>query len=92
MKTKFTPGPWSVEKCSHGGGILKRGDGPDRQTRHPQSSLQIVPIEDARLIASAPELLEALVDLVAQVNDNCWIVDELNAATAAIAKATGEPT
>ena len=50
--SEHTPGPWSVYPCDQGGGILRRGD-----RQHPQSHLQIVPMEDARLIAAAPELL-----------------------------------
>jgi hypothetical protein len=48
----ITPGPWEVVPCNHGGGLLLRKG-------IIQSSIQIVPMEDARLISAAPELLEA---------------------------------
>jgi hypothetical protein len=57
MSEGFTAGPWELLPCSHGGAILKRG--ADART-HPQSHLQIVPIEDARLIVAAPELYAML--------------------------------
>lgn len=56
---KHTPGPWKLDPCSNGGLILRRGEAI-RGDRHPQSHLQIVPVEDAYLIAAAPELLAAL--------------------------------
>jgi hypothetical protein len=45
---------------------------------------------NARLIAAAPDLLDALKNLVAQVDDNAWTREEIADARAAIAKATGE--
>jgi hypothetical protein len=81
---KHTPGPWELQDCTHGGAILLRGlDGK----RHIQSHLQIVPIEDARLIAAAPELLEALKNLEnddGSIPDHAWLM-----VCAAIAKAEG---
>jgi hypothetical protein len=53
-----TPGPWHTSPCSHGGLIVIR-DGIS------QSHIQIVPEEDARLIAAAPALADALRDLLA---------------------------
>ena len=46
---KHTPGPWTLSACTNGGLIVQRG----------QHHTQIVPVEDARLIAAAPALLEA---------------------------------
>ncbi len=54
-----TLGPkWRLEPCSHGGAILVRGDG--KHGAHPPTHLQIIPIEDARLIVQAPAMREAL--------------------------------
>jgi hypothetical protein len=50
-----TPGPWDTQECSNGGLVLLRG----KYGKHAQSHLQIVPKEDARLIAAAPDLYEA---------------------------------
>jgi hypothetical protein len=54
----ITPTSWRIQESPAGGAILVRGDGDYKQ--HPQSHLQIVPLEEARLIAAAPDLLIAL--------------------------------
>lgn len=54
-----TKGPWELAPCSNGGFILRRGD-THGKNKHPQSHLQIVPEGDARLIAAAPYLLDAI--------------------------------
>jgi hypothetical protein len=89
-RTTHTPGPWTVEPCTHGGLLLRRGDqiGPGT---HVQSSLQILPVEDAHLIAAAPELLSSLRDAYEElqlhgVGPQC---DGMKAIAAAIAKAEG---
>jgi len=89
--SKHTPGPWDMKPCSAGGGLLIRGDAG----KHSQASLQIVPIEDARLIAAAPEMLEALDRLLWWASVRAeglhgTELDAINSARAAIAKATGE--
>lgn len=56
---KYSPAPWTLEECSNGGLILRRGNAQGK-TYHPQSHLQIVPEDDARLIAAAPDMYEAL--------------------------------
>ena len=48
-----TAGPWSVRPCNHGGGTLIRPGCV-------QEEIQILPMEDAALMASAPALLAAL--------------------------------
>jgi hypothetical protein len=87
-----TPGPWALQECSHGGAILIRG----QYGEHHQSHLQIVPVADARLIAAAPELLEALRYVVKVRKLECSThadgFDDICAyckIRAAIAKATG---
>lgn len=62
-ENKHTPGPWTVVECSHGGGLLRRGEQTGVGT-HVQSSIQILPLEDARLIAAAPEMLVVLKQFV----------------------------
>ena len=68
MKTKYTPGPWRVTKTT--------GEKPAIESDHdPHFSVAIVPrrgpemFANARLIAAAPQLVEALRELVA----NCPI-------------------
>ena len=48
---RHTPGPWKIKESANGGAIVERAK---------NLSNQILPIEDAFLIAAAPELLEAL--------------------------------
>jgi len=67
--TTFTPGPWGLAECSHGGVILVRGADYDAQKRHEQSHLQILPMADARLIAAAPDLYAAGEAVVAAADD-----------------------
>lgn len=64
MNTKHTPGPWDVD--SHGNIV----QGPGRYKIAITSATSIADRSDgadARLIAAAPELLEALKDLVSQL-------------------------
>ena len=99
-----TPGPWLVESdpmhfdtlSTVVGGVKKKAKGIERQ--------MIVQVggwaewreqeANARLIAAAPELLEALKDLRAAIKSQGVIstVKALSKADAAIAKATGEPS
>lgn len=91
MKTKHTPGPWQhVELIKDRVTILCNG-GKQVVTRIQNTvSEQALSEEDyanARLIAAAPELLEALIGLVLVHADYS---DEVTAAHAAIRKALGE--
>ena len=86
MNSKHTPGPWSYQEW--GRLILDSGQG--------SSQLQVATVAlntrrdegtaNARLIAAAPELLEALEDIVS----NGYGMYAAKLARAAIAKATGE--
>lgn len=93
--SKHTPGPWLIGKRSPGGYSLINADGW-------QSLARVVTVMEgdnrpfaegvanARLIAAAPDLLEALKELLDQDEhgeDEIWV---RNKARAAIAKATGE--
>jgi hypothetical protein len=55
---KATRGPWQAVECSAGGKLLVREARPGY---HVQSSVQIVPPEDADLIAHAPDDLAYLI-------------------------------
>jgi hypothetical protein len=57
--SKPTPGPWGIEESSVGL-LLKRSGCV-------QFTLQIEPPEDCRLIAAAPEMLEALKNLLSAI-------------------------
>jgi hypothetical protein len=92
MGAKHTPGPWVADEYPHGDvwhiRYGKRGnwlaevmtDGDHKGAA-----------ADARLIASAPDLLEALQSLVANLAEGDFISEtRIDAARAAIARATGE--
>ena len=85
---KHTPGPWVATHANGNDFIVKAGDievvagcgcyGSPYMRGNPDA--------DARLIAAAPDLLEALQGVL-RVADRA--TDEFDAARAAIAKATG---
>lgn len=85
--SKHTPGPWEARPdpnaCASDDWCV--GIGPENIDK-----VAVCSKCDARLIAAAPELLEALIDLVAfyppDSTDPC-----VTAARAAIAKAEGKP-
>lgn len=81
-----TPGPW-LEPCTYGASRFEVQGGGRRVA-------VVDKIDDARLIASAPELLDALVEVTDRLdvfttsaNANTRLA--VQAARAAIAKATG---
>ena len=86
-----TPGPWRVEPCTNGGMILIRADG--KHGAHPQTHLQIVPEADARLIAAAPDLLEACKALIRSIDgvESSITTSGIQQIRTAIAKAEGKP-
>lgn len=86
--SSFTPGPWharrmkcQTEKHTYNSEVIA-ADGSEVTT--------ILKEQDARLIAAAPDMLQALYECIAWFEDNeidCIALDE---ARAAIAKAKGE--
>ena len=84
---KHSPNPWRVARTSRG--ILQIRDCHDKCVTmfdwHKDRTA------DAQLIASAPDLLEALQTIMAEVA-GCERNAKWNAARAAIAKATGGET
>lgn len=86
-----TPSPWTFVQSG-------TGDFPIWNVRIGTRGLITLPATagmetmdaDARLIAAAPELLEALKEIVAQSDADEWNGVSTSKARAAIAKATGE--
>ena len=99
MEVKHTPGPWAYRPSNSGHFIAGAGanSGYLAEVRHCRTNQDVK--ADARLIAAAPELLEALTDAVIDFDN--WAAHEDNyphehlvvwaeKARAAIAKAKGE--
>lgn len=80
-----TPGPWKLQK--HG----SMGQGVVMYFVNDTTSIGTSNEADAKLIASAPDLLDALTRIVAAMDDHNGdeIVPAVRAAKIAIAKATG---
>ena len=95
--SKHTPGPWEAFQNDLGCGVLatKRADVAYCWTRDgwPLDSSRPISesVANARLIAAAPELLEALKEVSAEARhpDYDWNVALLKTVRAAIAKAEG---
>lgn len=97
MEMKHTPGPWRARRnnafweinpinAGDDGIPFSVGDVCSSAPNNPDGGLQEA---NARLIAAAPEMLEALKEILDCANG---LIDEreiLNIATTAIAKATG---
>lgn len=83
---KWTKGPWVVDGC----GIYREGHDFDSVVDYIRDEF------DANLIAAAPDLYEALENLVSELEDIRGIsvaeykVDAWNIAKSALAKARGE--
>lgn len=79
MKTpQWTPGPWTVEDVGESRWVIR---GPDGFIR-----AQVPFLPNARLIAAAPELYEALANLL----DNPTSASKQIVAASILAKARGE--
>ena len=106
--SKHTPGPWSVGEVSHKkqrvdidslhadqtvGHQTWRGLARAYGCEDMPAEGTAVMLANARLIAAAPELLEALERIVASDPTHTHFATlAISEARAAIAKATGEPT
>ena len=94
METKHTPGPWILKYVAHSkrGAVRivdKATHGRICEVQAARQDMEGAP--NARLIAAAPELLEALQEIVAAADGEGW--SQLDAgftkARAAVAKALG---
>jgi len=105
MDVKYTPGPWNIGSSDLPVSRMSIHCKGHKDSCHSTVALMVSrgvigishdeEFANARLIAAAPELLEALKDCVAVMDRELAglkvIQPELSAARAAIAKATGEP-
>jgi hypothetical protein len=93
MSTEHTPGPWvAVEYEKDGGAAFVRIGDITVEGSYRGSDSDTLSISDARLIAAAPDLLEALQALLVRVTkgyDGLPQGHGVRIAEAAIAKATG---
>jgi len=76
-----TPGPWTIRALNNNGGVYSVQDSEGHEKGRTR-------IHDARLIAAAPELLEALRLIASASQGHDW-AGVNQCARAAIAKATG---
>jgi len=82
-----TPGPWRLAKCGNGF-YIGEIRGP-KDTDYEQDVIADWVWEgNARLIAAAPDMYEALLDLLASDDETSWQSAQLK-AHAALAKAEG---
>jgi hypothetical protein len=94
MTDKHTPGPWKVAGDDINGQAIVRGEHVEIATcwHHCLGSLEIQMRANARLIAAAPELLEACQTLATLLDTDDWIATgrlAVKQAQAAIAKVRG---
>ena len=104
MSAKHTPGPWRIKSDPMHFDTLTTVEGGAIGVRKPFGVQMIVQVggdsdfqeaeANARLIAAAPELLEALKEIIAAADGDGWNQLDASFATAraAIAKAEGEKT
>ena len=105
MDAKYTPGPWNIGSSDLPVSRMSIHCKGHKDSCHSTVALMVSrgvigishdeEFANARLIAAAPDLLEALKDCVAVMDRELAglkaIQPELSSARAAIAKATGEP-
>lgn len=100
---KGTPGPWIADKTSRAVGPVSHDDDQSYGILIPVAWVEFdqdvgIQASNQRLIAAAPELLEALQNLISGYEDMAEVGmfdmlchgDEIEAANAAINKALGE--
>jgi hypothetical protein len=89
--TQHTPGPWLIAKPKGNGVMHKiwRTNGDERNTGYARIAWQVPRADDARLIAAAPDLLEAARALVGVFYNQEDVPLYVQKARAAIAKAEG---
>ena len=93
METKHTPGPWMFDATLKGDGSFGGSYIVSNNAKRTWPLAEVYSEDNARLIAAAPELLEALMDALKDLEAlSQW--DNASAcarkARAAIAKATGK--
>jgi hypothetical protein len=87
--SKHTPGPWQVEKESGSHSITNRSFEGDEWCIAEVYKETDMAMANANLIAAAPDLLEALID-VRRALEMANFTGELAVVDAAIARAKGE--
>ncbi len=99
MQTQYTPGPWAGDTVSeYTGEMLVRAQNGDTVARvccyGPQSDTPHAQAWNARLIAAAPELVEALAWALEQIEDDLDLDHRaaLEHARAVLARAQGGAT
>ena len=93
METKHTPGPWMFDATLKGDGSFGGSYIVSNNAKKTWPLAEVYREDNARLIAAAPDLLEALKALVADLKPYMGqgrMDDKIRNAIAAIAKATGE--
>ena len=93
METKHTPGPWMFDATLKGDGSFGGSYIVSNNAKRTWPLAEVYREDNARLIAAAPDLLEALKALVADLKPYMGqgrMDDKIRNAIAAIAKATGE--
>lgn len=93
--SNHTPGPWKIGKelsaaCGEWLISMDCGDRAQGMCIAETRSGTGAEIANARLIAAAPEMLNALEVLVEKINNDEWFAEWSEIALAAIAKAKGE--
>lgn len=90
----FTKGPWSIADSSYDRSPGDEGPRWDVHIPHAQTIANVREEADAHLIASAPDLYEALDEIISYSGGADSALDDeyvMERAHAALAKARGEP-